>query len=130
MTQHPFDPREDLLRFSCDVQHGHNHARLLMALDTGAAWIMVAEAKLTALSYDFANVTDTIVFGDASQSHTVSYVTLDSFGVVGAEESNIECLAYTPPADYGIDGLIGLNYLRRFRHVNLNFEDGVLTLEK
>ncbi len=78
----------------------------------------------------YASTTDTVSFGDASQSHLVPYVMLDSFGIAGAEEPNVECLAYTLPAEYGIDGLIGLNYLRRFKHVNLDLDAGVLTLEK
>jgi len=48
----------------------------------------------------------------------------------GAEEANIEALCYTIPEEHGIDGVIGLNYLRRFRKIILDFENGVLTLER
>jgi predicted aspartyl protease len=130
MSQHPFNPQGPLLEFWCNVRHNGMQARLGMALDTGATWVTVAEARLTALGYDLANVTTSVPFGDASQSHIAPRVTLDSFGLVGAEEPDIECLAYTLPARYGIDGVIGLNYLRRFRRVTLDFDSGVLTLER
>ena len=130
MTQHPFNPQGNLLGFYCDARYGQTHARLWMALDTGASLVTVAEARLAALGYDLANVTNMMPFGDASQSHTAPCVTLDSFGIVGADEPDIACLAYTLPPQHGVDGVIGLNYLRRFRRVTLDFDSGVLTLER
>ncbi len=130
MIQHPFDPQAPLLAFPCIARHGGRFINLWMALDCGATCVMVAQPRLSVLGYDMANVATSASFGDASQSHTAPLVTLDSFGIVGAEEPNIECLAYTLPAQYGLDGVIGLNYLRRFHRATLDFHSSVLTLER
>jgi hypothetical protein len=59
----------------------------------------------------------------------VPKVTLKSLSLETARQENVEALAYTLPEEYGIDGVIGLNFLRRFKRVTLDFEQGVITLE-
>jgi predicted aspartyl protease len=130
MSQHPFNPRASVLTFNCVARRGNLFVNLWMALDTGATWVMVAEQALQTLGYDLAHVATTVPFGDASLSHTAPLVILNAFGIAGAEEPDLECLAYTLPAAYGLDGVIGLNYMRRFRRVTLDFDGAMLLLER
>ncbi|MBI3921214.1 MAG: hypothetical protein HY318_07340 [Armatimonadetes bacterium] len=90
----------------------------------------ISRKWLEALGYDLAAAEQSVSFGDASQSHVARVVLLDCFGLSGAEEAEVECVAHTLPESYGLDGIIGLNYLCRFRKVTLDFGDSVLTLDR
>ncbi len=129
MIQFNFAPDANLIVFPCVVKHSKEIITLL-ALDTGASSVILSEEVLDLTGYDVKSVIDRADFSNASQSHRVPVVLLDSFGLPGAEESNIEALCYTVPEEHGIEGVIGLNYLRRFRKVILDFENGMLTLER
>ena len=84
---------------------------------------------LELVGYDLDTTSEQASFGDASQSHIVPKVMLRSLSLETARQENVEALAYTLPEEYGIDGVIGLNFLRRFKQITLDFEQGVLTLE-
>gem|GEM_PF-6236526 len=68
-------------------------------------------------------------FGDASKTHLVPKVLLKSFSLADAKIDNLEALSYTIPEEYGIDGVVGLNFLRQF-NISLDFERGMLTLNR
>lgn len=85
--------------------------------------------QLELLGFDLRSAPDNVTFGDASQAHTAPLVMLEWFGPIGTEEPGIECIAHTLPTQYGLDGLIGLNYLRRFKRVMFDFENGELVLD-
>lgn len=128
MIQLSFDPNANLLVFECEVE-GQFKTRAFLALDSGASNVILSEEILEDAGYDLDAVTRHETFGDASQSHTVPVVTLTALSVGPARQEDLEALAYTIPEEHGLDGVIGLNYLRRFRRVTLDFEAGLLTLE-
>jgi hypothetical protein len=47
---------------------------------------------------------------------------------LGQERSNFPVLAYTLPAEIGVDGMLGLDFLRGFK-LTVDFRDGQLSLE-
>lgn len=100
-----------------------------LALDTGASLVTLSRQVLEAIGYDLRTINNLESFGNASQIHTVPKVILTSFAIGPARQMNIEALCYSLPAEYGIDGVIGLNYLRRFKRVSLDFANGLLILE-
>jgi len=126
MTQVPFNPEASLLIFPCTIECRHI-GEVRLALDTGASTTTIREDALTDIGYSPKSLTDLVSFSDASQSHLVPRVTLKSFSLAGARIDNLEVLAYTIPD--GIDGVIGLNFLRHF-NLNLNFDRGILTMER
>lgn len=56
-------------------------------------------------------------------------VALRSFSLADTKIENMEALCYTLPEEHGIDGVIGLNFLRHFK-VTLDFGDGILYIER
>jgi hypothetical protein len=50
-----------------------------------------------------------------------------SFSLADAKIDNLDALVYTIPEEHGIDGVIGLNFLRQF-NIGLDFKQGILTL--
>ncbi len=129
MKPAPFDPRANVLTFECFVEYKRS-ATLVLALDTGASMIVLSEEALKNIGYDLSKEKKNVTFTDASQSHLVPKVVLKSISLSGVKVENIEALSYTIPEEHGIDGVIGLNYLRHFKRVILDFENGLLMLVK
>jgi predicted aspartyl protease len=129
MIEIPFNPNASLLRFECVVEYQTTRAGALVALDTGASTVMLSQEILESVGYDLDAITERESFGDASCEHTVPKVTLTALSLDKAKLERVEALCYTLPAYLGIDGVIGLNFLRRFKKVSLNFEDGILILK-
>ena len=118
----------EILIFRCRVEYKRiRQARL--ALDTGASLVALSRDILEGIGFSLDTVTDYESFGNASQSHTVRKVTLTALSIDNARLEDVEALCYTLPASYGIDCVIGFNFLRRFRKVLLDFERGLLVLE-
>lgn len=128
MIKIPFNPNASLLRFECVVEY-QRRAGALVALDTGASTVMFSREILESIGYDLDGVTERTSFGNASREHTVPKVTLTALSLDKAKLEHVEALCYTLPDYLGIDGVIGLNFLKRFKKVSLNFEDGILILE-
>lgn len=128
MTQLPFDPKAPLLIFPCHIKYRRS-GRVWLALDTGASTTIIRESILRVIGYTSELLTAFATFGDASQSHFVPKVILKSFSLAGAKVENLEVLCHTIPEEHGIDGVIGLNFLRHF-NLNLSFEQGILMLER
>jgi len=128
MTQLPFDPKAPLLVFPCTIAY-QDIGEVWLALDTGASTTTIRESDLRNIGYPPESLTDLVSFSDASQSHLVPKVTLESFSLGDAKVAKLEVLAYTIPEEYGIHGVVGLNFLRHF-NLNLNFKQGILTMER
>ncbi|MFQ6042426.1 MAG: aspartyl protease family protein [Candidatus Poribacteria bacterium] len=128
MIKIPFNPNASLLRFECVVEY-QTRAGALMALDTGASTVVLSREILESIGYDLDAVIERESFGNASREHTVPKVMLTALSLDKAKLEHVEALCYTLPDYLGIDGVIGLNFLRRFKEVSLNFEDGILSLK-
>ena len=115
-----------LVRVPCVAQRGQRRVRLRMALDSGATYVVIARSRLTVLGYDLDREPGRVSLVTGAKPHEAPLVTLELFGVQGCEERRVECAAYTMPAEYHLDGVVGLNYLRRFRRVALDFDRNVV----
>ena len=98
-----------------------------MALDTGASVTSIGLKPLILAGIDTENSTFT-TFGNATKSHYVPMVMLRPLTFGNEIISNFEVLAYSLPEAHGIDGVLGLDFLRHFK-VTLDFGKGRLTLE-
>ena len=128
MTQLRFDPEAGLLVFPCTIEY-ENIRTVLLALDTGSSLTIIRESALRSIGYSPESINEFVTFGDASQTHLVPKVTLELLSLGDAKIEHIEALAYTMPEEYGIHGIIGLNFLRHFK-LSLDFEQGILTLSR
>jgi len=126
MSRIPFDPNAPISLFECGLEFKSRHI-FIMALDTGSSYTIISEAAATQVGYDLSKISEYVSFSNASQSHLVPKVTLNSFSLADAKIDNLDVLIYTLPEEHGIDGVIGLNFLRHF-NIGLDFEHGILTL--
>ena len=101
-----------------------------VVLDTGATITLIATGILTQLGYEPANPAlhrQRIVTG--SRIEYAPIVTLRSASAIGQKVANLEVLGHDLPAESGVDGLLGLNFLKHFK-LTIGFRRGIVDLIK
>lgn len=98
-----------------------------LALDTGATATIVNVALLTAIGYDPALVPDRIEVTTGSGVVYAPRVEVNRIKALGQERTSFPVLAHTLPPSAGVDGLLGLDFLRQ-QELHIDFRDGRLTL--
>jgi predicted aspartyl protease len=117
----------DLLLESAD---GMSSLLVPVVLDTGATVTLIATGILTQLGYDPANPAldrQRIVTGSGIEY--APFITLRSASAIGQKVANLEVLGHDLPAESGVDGLLGLNFLRQFK-LTIRFRQGIVELIK
>lgn len=127
-----YDPSSSVVVVDCLLESADGTFSLVIpvALDTGASFTVVATDILVQLGYDPANPLlkrRRIVTGSGIEY--APRMTLRSVTAIGQKVTNLEVLCHDLPAQSGIDGLLGLNFLRRFR-LTIRFRKGIVELVK
>jgi len=98
-------------------------------VDTGASYTMISQATAKELNIDVSKTLPTIPFQTANGIINAPVVTLDSIEVGGFQVKDLTAAIHDVFADPAISGLLGLNFLSRFR-MDIDTQNGVLILEK
>ncbi len=98
-------------------------------LDTGASYTVISEQVARELRINLNDKHPKIRLQTANGIIDVPLVTLDSIEVSGLMVEDIAAAVHDFSKDSNIAGLLGLNFLGKFR-MNLDTEKGVLILEK
>jgi len=126
MTVKLFNPNAPLLIFKCIIQ-GESKVLARMGLDTGASHTIIGLEPLRSAGINIDDASYA-TFGDATKSHYTPEVKLHSITLGNETITNFKVFAYSLPEAYGIEGVLGLDFLRHFK-VTLDFGSGRLTLE-
>ncbi len=103
-------------------------AVLRLALDTGATKTMINTEHLQAIGYDPSSESDRVRVTTGSGIELAPVISLQRIKAVRQERIELPVLAHTLPPTAGIDGLLGLDFLRDRRLV-IDFKLGKLSLE-
>ncbi len=98
-------------------------------LDTGASYTVISKHIAKELKIDLAKKHPKIRLQTANGIINVPLVTLDSIEVSGLRIDDVAVAVHDFSKDTNIAGLLGLNFLGKFR-MELDTEKGVLILEK
>lgn len=98
-----------------------------MALDTGATRTMINVAHLVAAGYDPSLELDRVQVTTGSGVEFAALVKVNRIVALGQERLDLPVLAHTLPPTAGIDGLLGLDFLRN-RLLEIDFRRGILSL--
>ena len=107
-----FDASEGLIVVAAEVTGPTGRAILRLALDTGATSTLINKGPLIAVGYDPASSADQIEVTTGSGIEMVSVVEVLEFSALGQQRSEMPVLAHTLPASAGVDGVLGLDFLR------------------
>jgi len=117
----------DLLLESAD---GMSNVLVPVVLDTGASLTIIASDVLTRLGYDPANPMlerQRIITGSGVEY--ARRITVRSATAIGQKIADLEVLCHDLPAESGVDGLLGVNFLRHFK-LTVRFRKGIIELVK
>ena len=123
----PFDPRQGLIIVPADLWGPAGSAVLRLALDTGATGTVINVAMLVAVGYDPALAPDRVQVTTGSSVEFVPRVLLDKIRALEQERTDFPVLGHTLPSSAGVDGLLGLDFLRD-QQLTLDFRTGRVML--
>ena len=98
------------------------------ALDTGATRSLVSWNLVVTLGYEPAIAPNQVEITTASGVEFVPRISLDRIEALEPERSDFPTLCHSLPANAGVDGLLGLDFLRGQRLV-VDFRAGLVDLE-
>jgi len=98
-----------------------------LALDTGATATVVNIAMLVAVGYDPALAPTRVQVTTGSGVEYAPRVTLSRILALGQERVDFPVLGHTLPPSAGVDGLLGLDFLRG-QSLTVDFRTGHVTL--
>lgn len=123
-----FDARKGLIIVSAELFGPTGSIVLRLALDTGATASMVNVGPLAAVGYDPSLESGRVQVTTGSGVEYVPRLKVRCFAALGRKLRSFPILSHTLPPSAGIDGLIGLDFLRN-RIMKIDFQRGKLSLD-
>ncbi len=112
-----FNPDRDLIIVGGRVWGRHGEpAPLRLVLDTGAAETIIVPHVLDELGYNASQGEAITVIRSAISEESGYLLRVASFACLGFKVADFRIHAHDLPEGFGIDGLIGLNFLRLFNY--------------
>ncbi len=124
----PFDADKGLVIVPAQVTGPSGIVLLRLALDTGATSTLINSGLLVALGYDPAASPERTEVTTGSGIEFVARVFVSKFETLGRVRNEFPVLAHTLPPSAGVDGVLGLDFLRRCI-LTVDFAEGSLSLE-
>jgi predicted aspartyl protease len=122
-----FDPEQGLIIVRAELWGPGGSGVLRLALDTGATTTVVNIAMLVAIGCDPALAPDRVQVTTGSGIEFAPRLVLNKISALGQERLEFPVLGHTLPPSAGVDGLLGLDFLRG-RSLTIDFGAGHATL--
>jgi hypothetical protein len=123
----PFEPNAGAVLVYAEVWGPVGSYILQLALDTGATRTVISHAPLVSLGYDPAATNNRV---QVTMGGTVEFspvVWIDRLDALGKSAQSLDIFAHTLPPSAGIDGVLGLDFLRG-RKLTVDFVAGTIDL--
>lgn len=98
-------------------------------LDTGASYSLIPWSLAQDLGYDPAVSSERICVTTASGTETIPLIRLKALEAMGRRAENLLAGVHDLPPQAKVSALLGLNFLRRFQRMVIDFQAGEVTLE-
>jgi predicted aspartyl protease len=110
----PFERSGDLMTVTARVWGSHGYRELLLVIDTGAAATSIEPVILEGLGYSSRDaIARTRIATPAGVQHGALF-RVHRFSALGSDLPNFVVQALALADEYGVDGLLGMNFLERF----------------
>lgn len=124
-TTKQFDPRAGIILIETRISARLDTTAQLV-FDTGATYCMLPWNIVTKIGVDI-DQEKTIQTTTASTVETSPLVNIPKMTVMGQTIKNVRCIVRDLPPMSGVDGLLGLSFLKFF-NIEINFEEGFIEL--
>jgi predicted aspartyl protease len=121
-----FDPDDDLIVVKARVFGRHGSRRLMLALDTAASHTHVTPDIIDELGYNPAEGEAITAIRSAIGRETGYMLRVQRFESLGFGIDDFLIHVHDLPAGFGIDGLLGLSFLKRFNYEIRSIEGRIL----
>jgi predicted aspartyl protease len=125
--KYQFDPNAGIILIKSKIYGPRADAIVNLALDTGATWTLISWESAVLVGYDPASIQERTAITTGSGIEYCPKLSLLRVEALGKSVRSLEVLCHTLPPTSRVDGLLGLNFLRRF-NVGLNFKQGYITI--
>lgn len=120
MPEFPLDPSRSIIPVKVELVGSRGSLFVDMALDTGATHTMAPPSFLAAIGCNLRGAARKIDISTASGLIMVPLVAVKALRCLGREVEGIPVLAHSLPGKSPVEGLLGLDFLKRF-NVHLAF---------
>ncbi len=122
-----FDARRGLIIVRAELYGPSGSIVLRLALDTGATGTMVNIGPFAVVGYDPSLAPDRVQVTTGSGVEFAPRITVGKLKALGQERADFPILGHTLPPSAGVDGLLGLDFLRR-QELKIDFREGRIAL--
>ncbi len=122
-----FDGQRGLIVIPVRVAGPSGTAVVRLALDTGATRTLINASLLVAVGYDPAATLERTEVTTGSGVEFAALISISRIEALGREFTQFPVLAHTLPPSAGVDGVLGLDFLRG-QLLSIDFHNGRLTL--
>jgi predicted aspartyl protease len=123
-----FDAQRGLIIVSATIVGMSGSALVHLALDTGATRTLINGDVLEALGYLPDQAKEQIEVTTGSRVEIVPSISIKKLAALGHAKENLAVICHTLPPSAGIDGVLGLDFLRGGL-LTVDFRDGRLIFE-
>jgi predicted aspartyl protease len=124
----PFDGRAPFIFVGARVWGPNGELFIKLALDTGSTTTLISRSILEALGYRINDSTKRIRSTTASGELSAPIIEVARLRALRQERERFDVLCHTLPHVTGLDGLLGLDFLRD-RRISIDFRAGRIAIE-
>jgi predicted aspartyl protease len=122
-----FEPSHGLIIVQAELWGPAGSTVIRLALDTGAITTLINASPLVWVGYDPAAILDRVQITTGSGVEFAPLVNVRRISALGKQYKDITVVCHTLPPSTNVDGLLGLDVLRR-QSLNIDFRAGEITL--
>jgi predicted aspartyl protease len=126
-VSYPFAPEHNLIIARTEIEGPSGTAVLRLALDTGATGTLINAGMLVSIGYDPALAANRVQITTGSGVEFVPHLAVSRIRAFGQERNSFPVLCHTLPQSAGVDGLLGLDFLRGLSLI-VDFRKGLIEL--
>lgn len=123
-----FNPKENLILVRARIVGPSRFLYVSLALDTASTLTLLSNQVLRALGLDLSEPERKVRITTGSRAEVGSIMTVDEFESLGSIRKNFQVVCHDLPPRAGVDGVLGLDFLRGHR-LTLDLREGFLSLE-
>ena len=129
MTSLRFNPDGDLIRVPAVVAGNGRRTNVRLAFDTGSTETLLMPHVIALLGYGEQDAIRRTVIRGPCGSEPGYILRVGRFTALGFSILDFVVHAHDLPADHGIDGLLGLSFLRHFND-EIRSVEGIIKIER
>jgi len=122
-----FDPEAPFIPLKVEIKSRRGVEIATLALDTGSTYVILPWRLATALGLKF-DPTKTVKTTTVSTVENSPLTFIPQVTALGKSVRDVPCLIRDLPRESGVDGLLGLSFLRHFK-LKIDFKKGILGIE-